>query len=94
LDDVCDVFVGQAIGDLASPPASLHQAGSPQDPQVLGHQGLVDANGVHQFMDAALRVCELYHDGDAVGIGQGPEEVGGVLRLLFGQRVPGRRHKT
>jgi hypothetical protein len=74
--DVDDVVVTQEVRDLATAAAGPHQLLGLEHPEVLGYEGLRESEGVDQLVHAALAVSELEHDGDAVRVGQRPQQLG------------------
>lgn len=80
VDDVGDVVIGEGVGDLPSPTLGPHHVAGPQHPEMLGDERLRHAQGVDQLVDATGATVEIADDGQAVGAGEGPQEVGGVLQ--------------
>jgi hypothetical protein len=84
-DDVGDVLVGEGVPDLPTAALTAYHPGRPQDPQVLGDQGLADAERVDQLMHAALAAAQFGDQGDAQRGGQGSEQfAGGLVPLGIG----------
>jgi hypothetical protein len=74
--DVDDVVVAEEVRDLATPAAGPHELFGLQHTEVLGDEWLRESEGVDQVVHAALAVSELEHDGDAVRVGQRPQQLG------------------
>jgi hypothetical protein len=72
--DVCHVVIGEAVGNFPAPALTSDDPCPPQDPKVLGHEGLAHPEGVHELMDAAGSVVKLVDHGEAQRIGQGTQE--------------------
>lgn len=90
-DDAGDMGVGQGVGDLATPALCVHEVGGAQHPEVLRHERLRHAERVDQLVDAPGAGAELLDDRQAVGAGEGPQQVGGnVEGRSRGHRVGGR----
>lgn len=79
VDDVGDVVVGEGVGDLPAPALGPNHVAGPQHPEVLGDEGLRHAQRVDQLMDAAGATVEVTDDGQAVGAGERPQQVGGAV---------------
>ena len=69
------VEVGERLGpDPVQPTlridARLDQSRGPEDPQVLGDQGLADAKLAHEFADRPLPASQQLKDGDPARFGE------------------------
>jgi hypothetical protein len=80
-DDVGHVVVGKRVGDLPSAPLAVHKTRTSQNSQVLRDQGLLDAEGVDQLVDAAIAVAQLQHDRQPKRAAEGLEQLGCLLEL-------------
>lgn len=78
-DDVVDVVVGDGVHHLAAAPLSGEQLGGAQHPEVLGHEGLALARGLHQFVDTAWSLGQLEEDGHPKGVGHRLEQLGAAF---------------
>ena len=72
------VDLGEGSGVEVVPPllrllADPHQAGVAQHAQVLGHPGLADPQGVHQFAHGSVPIAEQVEDPAASWLGDDVE---------------------
>ena len=74
-DDVTDVLVGQGIDGFPAAPLDADQPCAPQDPQVMGHQGLAHLEPLDQLVDEPGLLCQLGHDSQPGRGGQDLEQL-------------------
>jgi hypothetical protein len=81
--------VAKAVEDLVALLAAFDNVPVPQDGQVLGGIGLLDADALAQLAHGHLGAAEKLDDGDARGVGQGLKNPGLELPHGLQHRSPG-----
>jgi|GEM_PF-5059072 len=76
-DEVRYAWQGQPVVDLQSASLVGHYAGFAQYREVPRHGGPAEADGTHEFTDTLLAACEFTNDGDAGGVADRLEDLGG-----------------
>lgn len=75
-DDVGDVVVGEGVHDLLALALGTEQAGVAEHPQVLGDEGLVEAESLGDLVDAPRPGGEQIDDRHAMRVGQRLQQIG------------------
>lgn len=75
MDDVGDMLVSQRVSRLPTAALASYKVDGAEHPKMLGDERLGDSQSVDQFVDAPALAAEFVHDGEAVGIPQGPEQL-------------------
>lgn len=75
-DDVGDVVVGEGVHDLLALALGAEQAGVAEHPQVLGDEGLVEAESLGDLVDAPRPGGEQIDDRHAMRVGQRLQQIG------------------
>lgn len=64
-NDVSDVVIDERVHSLSTMSLHADEAGTSQDPKVLGYERLTHLKLLDQFVDVAGPIGELNHDGQA-----------------------------
>ena len=80
--------VGQLVRDLATAALAGDELGSPQDPQVLGHERLARAERLDEFVHAARALGELFDHCQPNGRRQYPQQLPAAARRAAAPSVP------
>jgi hypothetical protein len=85
--DVCDVLVGELVGDFASAAHAFDEVGPAKNAQVLADQRLRQVEALNELVDALLAVGERAHQGDPDGRGESAKEFRGLVEAVDGAAV-------
>jgi len=78
-DDVSHVCIGELVSDLTTSPPRAHQAGAPEDAEVLADERLGNIEGVDELVDAVRVVREEVDHREPHGRGERAKESPGFL---------------
>lgn len=93
-NDVCDVFVGELIGNLATTTHTVNQVSATKNAEMLADQRLGEVQSFNELVDALLTVGKLGHESNPDRGGQCAEELRGLIEAIDGgalihmQRLP------